>query len=205
MTEVQPPTVPTVFKVADIVLARVKEELPELVRQDPMLQREILKLVHSFHGSETADAFDRGRLFGQGENAPDRERLEALEQICADRLTVIGAKNQRIDDLEERIERQKGTIRTQIDEIADLRASYQTANEAFLNVATERDGIRGDLFKARAELELSDRAARSHFRRLELVRAYLHPGCRGGGPQQVRDALDENVDPWSILLPNEPF
>lgn len=89
--------------------------------------------------------------------------------------------------------------------VKDLREHVERANRAYLVVAQDRDHQRQALVQAEQRHAQEAAKARSLHRRLELIRTYLHPGCKGGGPQQIRDALDDAVDPWSILLPNEPF
>lgn len=177
MTEKSPPS----FFIAEVVYNRLKDELPRLVE-------EALKSKYS-GWTEGGEAFDRGRLMGQTEARTARDEMSVPFES--------------FEDLRKRFLDSEATIRDFRSTIVRLNAKVQTANEAYLNVATERDGVRGERNKAEVTAAREAAAARSLRRRLELVRAYLP--TMGPGSQTVRDALDDACDPWSILLPNEPF
>lgn len=176
MTEQSPPSALLAVQVAEIVFQRVKKEL---------------------FGDALEGAFKRGLRVGEFAGPPPTPQASDVA-AAFDRGRLLGQTEGRMDN-------------------EKLKAQVRTVHEAFLNVCTERDGIRdehakcaGDFQSACHDRNVAEKRyaqeaakARSLHRRLELVRAYL-PSTGSRGPQVV-DALDERVDPWSILLPNEPF
>lgn len=213
MTEQSPPGALLAVQVAEIVFQRVKKELFGEALEDAfkrgMRVGEFAGPPPTPQAPDVAAAFDRGRLLGQEEGRQVRIDADTKE------ATVPFAS---FEDLRQRFLDSEATIRDLRAEVARTKAQVQTAHEAYLNVATERDGLRDehahcagdfqavchDRNKAESKAALETAKARLLARRLEVIRAYLPvPEARPVGP--VTDALDDRIDPWSILLPNEPF